>query len=88
MRDYFRPRAGLSLEPAGWGSGSGVRGAGPRLATCSARAGRGALRQRLTPAILAGGSREHLQAPKPWWPNSGSGWLTRSTAKISPRGET
>lgn len=64
MRDYFRPRAGLSLEPAGWGSGSGVCGARPRLATCSAGASPGALRLRLIPAILAGGSREHLQAPK------------------------
>ncbi|MEJ1280524.1 hypothetical protein NN561_011469 [Cricetulus griseus] len=60
MRDYFRPRAGLSLEPAGWGSGSGVCGARPRLATCSARAGRGDLRQRLTPAILAEATRREI----------------------------
>lgn len=40
MKDYFRPGSGLSLEPARWGLGSRVRGArGPRLATCSARAG-------------------------------------------------
>lgn len=40
MKDYFRPGAGLSLEPARRGLGSGVREArGPRRATCSARAG-------------------------------------------------
>ncbi|XP_045333122.1 stress-associated endoplasmic reticulum protein 2 isoform X4 [Leopardus geoffroyi] len=43
MKDYFRPGSGLSLEPARWGLGSGVRGArGPRLATCSARSRRDA----------------------------------------------
>lgn len=44
MKDYFRPGSGLSLEPARWGPGSGVRGArGPRVATCSARGRRDAL---------------------------------------------
>lgn len=44
MKDYFRPGAGLSLEPARRGLGSGVREArGPRRATCSARGRRDAL---------------------------------------------
>ena len=74
MKDYFRPGSGLSLEPARWGLGSGVRGArGPRVATCSARGRRDALGPvggLRWGGILAGGSRERFLAPEPWWPNS------------------
>nr|XP_031321883.1 stress-associated endoplasmic reticulum protein 2 isoform X3 [Camelus dromedarius] len=88
MKDYFRPGSGPLLEPARWGLGSGVCGLGGRALPPAAPGAGGtrSARSGLTRGILAGGSREHFLAPKPWWPTADPMANEKPSKNITQRG--